>query len=173
MWIVVGIAAVGIMLVLIPVIGSMLPKVHTVSRVAYLNKSQHDIWRLITDIQGQTIWRSDLRNVTRLPDRNGREVWIETDNRGQTRVLETMRFTPPRILVRQSVGLNEKFRYRWTYEVAEFGEVTSLAVTEESEIDSPGIRFVSRLLTGPSATIEGYLRLVAEKCGVDVNIINS
>jgi hypothetical protein len=58
----------------------------------------------------------------------------------------------------------------WTLEVAEYGEVTSLTVTEDGEIYNPVFRFVSRFITGQTATIDQYLRALGKKLGVEVTI---
>ena len=169
-WVVLAIGAVVVASVLVAVIGSLLPKAFAISRMASFNRPQADLWKLISDIDGQVSWRSDLRRVERLPNRNGREVWQETDNRGQSLTLETVQSLAPQRLDRRTADQNSQFSGRWTYEIAEFGEVTSLTITEESETYNPMVRFVSRVITGPSATIDEYLLSLGKELGVDVTI---
>ena len=169
-WVILAIGAVVVTSVLVAVVGSMLPKAHTVSRMALFNRPQAELWELISDIRGQVLWRSDLRRVERLPGRSGRDVWRETDSRGQETTLETVESLAPRRLVRRTADENRQFSGRWTYEIAVYGEVTSLTVIEDSLIYNPVMRFVSRVITGSSATIDEYLRSVGNRLGVDVTI---
>ncbi len=155
---------------LITLIGSLLPAKHSVSRMAQYNRSPEDIWDVMTDFANQTGWRNDVLRVERLPDRNGRQLWQETDKRGQAMTLETVEATRPRRLVRRIADENQQFGGQWTYEVGDYGEVTSLTVTEDGEIYNPVFRFFSRVITGQTATIDQYLRALGSRLGVDVTI---
>ena len=55
-------------------------------------------------------------------------------------------------------------------EIAEYGEVASLTITENGEIYNPVFRFVSRFITGQTSTIDEYLRALGRKLGVEVTI---
>ena len=55
-------------------------------------------------------------------------------------------------------------------EIDNYGEVTSLTVTEDGEVQNPLFRFVSRFIMGQTATIDQYLRALGRKLGVDVTI---
>ncbi len=169
-WLVVtGVALVGVV-VLVFGVGSLLPRAHSVSRMAHFNRSPRAIWMVISDFPGQTAWRADLKRVERIAGRAGRDVWRETDKSGRSLDMETMEMAAPRRLVRRIANDNLPFSGRWTMEVAEFGEVTALTVTEDGEIDNPALRFISRLIMGQTATIDQYLRALGEKLGVDVTI---
>ena len=156
--------------VLVVVVGSMLPRKHSVSRMAHFNRPPSEIWEIVTDFAGQVSWRTDIRQAERLPSRGGRELWQETDRRGQALTLETMESVPPRRLVRRIADEDLGFGGSWIFEIAEFGEVTSLTITEDGEVYNPVFRFVTRFISGPTATIDGYLRALGEKLGLDVNI---
>ena len=169
-WVTVAIGAVIATSVFVAVVGSMLPKSHSVSRMAHFNKSQAEIWKVISDFAGQLSWRADLRRVERLPNREGREIWQETDNRGQALTMETVESTAPRRLVRRIADENLAFGGSWTMEIAEYGEVASLTITENGEIYNPVFRFVSRFITGQTSTIDEYLRALGRKLGVEVTI---
>ena len=159
--------------VLVLVIGSMLPREHHVSRRAHFNRSPAEIWEVITDYAGQTAWRADVRRVERLPDRDGRQVWRETDKRGQGLMMETVESVAPRRLVRRIGNENLAFGGSWTYEIGEFGEVTSLTITEDGEVFNPVFRFMSRFIIGHAATLDQYLRALAKRLGVEVNITSA
>ena len=170
LWVVLAILAIVVASALILMVGKMLPVRHKVSRMAHFNRPPGQIWETITDFGSQASWRSDLLRAERLPSRSGREVWQETDRRGQTLTMATVESVPQRRLVRRIADDNLAFGGSWTMEISEFGEVTSLTITEDGEINNPIYRFVTRFVTGYAATIEDYLRALAKKLGVDVNV---
>ena len=159
--------------VIVLAMGSMLPRGHHVSRRAHFNRSPAEIWEVITDYAGQTAWRADVRRVERLPDRNGRQVWRETDGRGHGLLMETVESVAPRRLVRRIVNENLAFSGSWTYEIGEYGEVTSLIITEDGEVYNPVFRFMSRFIIGHAATLDQYLRALGKRLGVEVNITSA
>ena len=155
---------------LVVLIGALLPKAHVVSRMALINRSPEDIWQVVTDYEDQASWRTDLRRVERLPDRAGHHVWEETDGRGQALMFETVESISPRRLVRRIANEDLAFGGSWTYEIGEYGEVTSLTITEDGEVYNPVFRFVSRFIVGHATTIDQYLRALGSKLGVEVTI---
>ena len=169
-WVIVAVVILVGLAGLVLAIGSRLPVEHSVSRAAHFNRSAAEIWGVITDFAGQVTWRPDIRSVERLPGRGRREVWRETDKRGQSLTMETVESVPQRRLVRRIVDRGLAFGGSWTMEIGEYGEVTSLTITEDGEVRSPFFRFVSRFIVGHSATIDGYLKALGKKLGVDVTI---
>ena len=143
---------------------------HSVSRKAHFNHRPEALWEIIADIQGQVAWREDLRQVERLPDKNGRQMWRETGKRGPPLTFETVESAPPRQLVRRIADEDLSFGGSWTLEIGEYGEVTSLTITEDGEIYNPIFRFMSRFVIGQTATIDGYLRSLGKRLGVEVTI---
>ena len=154
-------------------IGSMLPKEHVVSRRVHFNETPEELWEIVSDVGGQASWRADLDRVERLPDKEGRPVWREIDKRGQALTLETIESAPPRRLVRRIAGEHLSFGGSWIYEIGEYGEVTALTITEAGEVHNPVFRLISRFITGQSGAIDGYLRSLGKKLGVDVTITSA
>jgi uncharacterized protein YndB with AHSA1/START domain len=167
------IAAIGMLVgasALVVAVGAMLPREHSVSRTAPLNRPPDVLWEAITDFAGQVSWREDLHHVERLPDMDGRQVWKETNKRGQALTMETVESVPPSRLVRRIADDNLPFGGSWTYEIGQYGEVAALTITENGEIYNPFFRFVSRFIIGHTATIDGYLMALSKKLGVEVSI---
>ena len=169
-WVIIAIVLVIAGSALVVVIGSALPQEHVVSWKAHYNEPPEKLWEIVANLADQASWRPDLRRVERLPDREGRQVWLETDHRGQALTFETVESTSPRRLVRRIADEGLPFGGSWTYEIGEFGEVTSLTITENGFVRNPVFRFVSRFITGPSATIDGYLRALGRRLGSEVTI---
>ena len=172
-WVLVAVGLVIGVSALVMLIGSMLPKEHVVSRRVHFNATPAALWEIVSDIGGHATWRADLRRVERLPDKEGNPVWQEIDKRGQALTLETVESAPPRRLVRRIADEHLSFGGRWIYELGEYGEVTSLTITEDGEIYNPVFRFISRFIMGQSGAIDGYLRSLGKKLGVDVTITSA
>ena len=142
---------------------------HSVSRKAHFNHRPEALWEIIADIQGQVAWREDLRQVERLPDKNGRQMWRETGKRGAA-VDVRGRSSLPRLDSSSDASRTRTCRsgVAGTLEIGEYGEVTSLTITEDGEIYNPIFRFMSRFVIGQTATIDGYLRSLGKRLGVEV-----
>ena len=169
-WVLVAILVIAGGSALVVAVGYALPKAHSASRTAHFNRSTDEIWAVIADFAGQPSWRTDVRNVERLPDRRGHQIWREIDRRGQAISFETVESVRPRRLVRRIADENLAFSGSWTLELAEYGEVSSLTITEDGEVYNPVFRFVSRFIAGHTATIDKYLTALGKKLGVEVHI---
>ena len=169
-WVLVAIAIIGSVSVLIAGVGLLLPSTRSISRMAHFNRSPSEIWALITNFSDQPSWRTDLTHIERLPNRAGLEMWKETDRHGQSLEIETVGKVPPQRLVRRIANDNHPFSQTWTMEVATYGEVTSLTITEENRIDNPVFRFISWLIMNQAATIDEYLCNLGKRIGTDVHI---
>lgn len=169
-WLLAGLVVLAFLVALIGAIGAALPRSHSVTRRAQFNRSRGDVWKTITDYRRQVTWRDDVSYVERLPNRDGMEVWRETGRRRRTLVFETVESNPPRRLVRRIANEDLAFGGSWAFDVEEIGEVTVVTVTEEGEVYNPFLRFVSRVIVGQAAAIDGYLRALGEKLGADAFI---
>ena len=156
--------------IIVVVVGSILPQKYSVSRMVHLNRSQNEVWELITNLADQVSWRPEIQNAERLPSEGKTEFWKETDRDGQSLIFETIESVPPRRLVRRVVDKDLAFGENWTMEIAKFGEVTSLTITEDLEVYNPMLRIITRFIGGPRNSIDVYLRDVGNKMGLTVKI---
>ena len=170
LWLVVGIVVLAAAAALIGGIGAAMPRAYSVSRRAQFNRSQWDVWRTVTDYPRQVTWRDDVSHVDRLPNRGGMRVWRETDRRGRSMVLETVESAPPRRLVRRIANDDPAVGGSWAFDIEEIGEVTVVTLTEEGEVYNPFLRFVSRVIVGQAAAIDGYLTALGRELSADVFI---
>ena len=169
-WIVLGVALLAGFALLVQTIARRLPAAYTVTRTAQYNRSPAEIWLIVSDLSAQPEWRPDLRSAERLPPRGARDVWIETDNRGQTTTLETVESTPHRRLVRRISDDNLNYSGGWSLEIGEFGEVTSITITETGEINNSLFRFLNKYVVGHRSGVDRYLTDLGAKLGIDVTI---
>ena len=149
-------ALVVVVAIVVVAIGAMLPVQHVASRSATLAASPEQVWRLITDVNGFPAWRSDVKAVERLPDRDGKPVWVEDTTSGRI-TLAVDRAEPPRLLVLRIADPDLPFGGTWTYELSADGTRTVLKITENGEVYNPLFRFMSRFIFGHEGTIKGYL----------------
>ena len=63
-------------------VGSLLPRGHTATRVARYRQAPEAIWAAIVGVEEMPSWRTGLRSVSRRPDVDGRPSWVETSSHG-------------------------------------------------------------------------------------------
>lgn len=146
-------------------VGMLLPQEHVVSRSLSLAQPPAQIWRLISDPEGQVAWRSDLQRVETLPDDRGGVLIREVAKGGDVITYRTLTAEAPRRLVRQIADRDLPFGGTWTFQIASTAEGSTLTITERGEVYNPVFRFISRFIIGHAAHMEGYLADLAEVTG--------
>jgi uncharacterized protein YndB with AHSA1/START domain len=150
--------------VVVLIVGWMLPVKHRASRSATVSAAPEQVWTLITDVEGFPRWRTDVKSVTRLPDREGKKMWIEEGSGGRlTMAVEDS--DPPRKLVSRIADPALPFGGTWTFVIAPAPNGTTLTITEDGEVYNPIFRFVSRFVFGHEATMSAYLSAAQKKLG--------
>src|SRR5215813_1051300 len=114
-WILIVVAVPAGLILIVTSIGLALPEAHVASRALILRQPPQSVWRAISDFANQPEWRSDLKRVERLPDRNGNEVWVEELRRGMKIPLETIESYPNHRLVRRIADDGLPFCGVWEY----------------------------------------------------------
>ena len=149
----------GIVLVLVLVvvaIGAALPRNHIATGQVRVKAPRAIVWTIVTDIDAFPQWRPDVTRVERLPDRDGRPVWIEHSSSDRTTfAVDASR--PPEQWVVRIADPNLPFGGSWTYDVSDADGDTVLTITERGEVYNPIFRFVSRFVLGHEKTIQTYL----------------
>jgi uncharacterized protein YndB with AHSA1/START domain len=152
------------------IIGAMLPKAHTASRAAIINRHPDVLWQAITDCGAFPEWRGDVKNVEILPERAGRKTWREDGKNGKI-TFEAIDASPPSRLVVKIADQDLPFGGTWTYELAQSGSGCRVTITEDGEVYNPIFRFMGRVFFSPTASIETYLRSLGKKFGEDVKLL--
>jgi hypothetical protein len=167
-WILIVVGVTAGLIALIAVIGSLMPKGHSASRSTVINKSPAVLWKAMTDFAAFPEWRTDIKSVEALPDRDGHKVWREDGKNGKL-TLETIEASPPSRLVLRIADPDLPYGGTWTYDIQPNGSGGSrLTITEDGEIYNPIFRFIGRAFIGPTASIETYLKALGKKYGEDV-----
>ena len=155
-WVLVGVIVVALVLALAAFIGSRLGQSHRASVARAFSVPPEVIWTAITDVEAFPSWRSGVKRVERLPDRNGFPVWIEEGRSGKM-TLAIERMERPRILIGRIADPNLPFGGTWIYEIAPDGAGSRLTITENGEIYNPMFRFMARFIFGYEGTIRSYM----------------
>ena len=166
-WVLIAIAVLAGVVALVALIGSQLPRSHAASRQGRFAVPREAVWAAITDIDAFPAWRGDVKKVQRLPDRDGRPVWIEESRSGKI-TLAVERAEPPRLLVVRIADPDLPFGGTWTYEVAPAPGGCTLTITENGEVYNPIFRFMARFVFGYEGTLVAYVTALEGKLGSGV-----
>jgi uncharacterized protein YndB with AHSA1/START domain len=160
-WILVIVVTIAAIPALAALVGSCLPRSHHASREQTLAASPDAIWIAITDVEAFPSWRT-IRKVQRLPDRDGRPVWVEEGRSGKI-TLAVERMEAPRLLVGRIADRDLPFGGTWTYELTPVAGGTRLRITEDGEIYNPLFRFMARFIFGYEGTIASYMAALEKR----------
>ncbi len=155
---------VGLVAVVVGV-GLLLPKKHRASESARFRVGAEPLWEVITTFGAYPTWRTGISAVERLPERNGHDVWKETDSHHEGIPYETVESVPNKRLVRRIADPTLPFGGTWTFELEPTPEGATLTITEDGEVYNPVFRFVSRFVMGHTKSIHGYLSDLQAKVG--------
>lgn len=170
-WILIVVGVIAALIALTAIIGSLMAKGHTATSTTTINQPPEVLWDTITDCTAFPQWRTDIKSVELLPDRDGHKVWREDGKNGKM-TLEVIEANPPSRLVMR-IADTGPFGGTWTYELQPSGAGTRVTITENGEVYNPIFRFMSRVFFDPAATIETYLKALGKKYGEDVQLSSS
>jgi len=155
-WLLIAGGIVLLLVLVVVAIGAALPRDHVATGQVRVNAPRADAWAIVTDIDAFPKWRPGVTRVERLPDREGRPVWIEHSSSDRiTFAVDASR--PPEQWVVRIADPNLPFGGTWTYDVLDADGGTVLTITERGEVYNPIFRFVSRFVLGHEKTIQTYL----------------
>lgn len=161
-WILVIALTIAAIVAVAALIGSRLPRSHHASREQTLAASPEAIWTAITDVEAFPTWRKDVKNAHRLPDRDGRPVWVEEGRSGRM-TLAVERMEAPRLLVVRIADPDLPFGGTWTYEITPVADGARLRITEDGEVYNPLFRFMARFIFGYEGTIASYVAALEKR----------
>jgi len=154
----------GILVIGIVMIGYALPVKHRASRSEVFNVSPEELWAALIDFKKYPEWRADVRKSEARGERNGREVWRETDSHRNVIEYATLEAREGRRLVRRIATPDLPYGGTWTFEIAPAGpNRTALSITEDGEVYNPIFRIVSRFIMGYTFTMDRFLADLQKK----------
>jgi uncharacterized protein YndB with AHSA1/START domain len=139
-----GSIALGVGFIALALAGLTLGSERTVTGQALLHRPPEVIWRVLLDLDGLPLWRSDLSALERLPDLGGRALWREVGRQG-SRVIQLAAAEPPtRLFLRATVAGVPALPAR-TFELAPVPGGTLVTLTERTLVRNPFRRLLYRL----------------------------
>ena len=161
------IAAIALAVLVIGLIGSRLPKHHSVSRSVLIHKSPAEVYALARDFESMPKWRSDVRSVTVNATPEGRVHFREDGKHGSVNY-ELVEDVPGQRMATRITDTDLGYAGKWTYVFAAEGPNTRLSITEDGEVSNVIFRFLSRYAFGQTATIDSYLNSLGKHFGETV-----
>jgi uncharacterized protein YndB with AHSA1/START domain len=161
-----GALVVGVPLLMM-LVGATLPRAHVASRTARFAQAPAALWPVLTDPEGMPTWRTDVKTVERLPDRDGRLVWRESGGE-RPLTFEVVEARAPFHLVTRIADKDLPFGGSWTYELRPEGAGTLVTITENGEVHNVLFRFMARFVFGYTGTMDAYLTALGKRFGETV-----
>ena len=135
-WVLIALAVVAIVVALIAVIGTTLPRNHVASRSLALRRPPEEVLAVIMQSTAASGVPVDV---------------LESD--------------PPRRQVTRVKETEKMFGGTWTIDITPSATGSTLKITEDGWVGNPIFRFVSRFVMGHHATLDGMLTNVAKQFG--------
>lgn len=169
-WVLYGLGGLVAIVAVVAIVGALLPRAHVATCRARLRAAPERIWGHLVDVDAFPSWRSDVRAVERLPDRDGHAVWRESRAQGDRITFEATESDAPRRLVTRIADEGLPFGGRWIYELSQEGGGTTVTITEEGEVYNPIFRFVARFFLGYHGSLETALKDLGRKLGETASV---
>lgn len=164
-WLILVVGIVVALVLAVLVAGLLLPEEHRASRTLVTKQTPQAIWDAINDHAHETAWRSDVKNVSSLGERDGKQVWQEEYKDGNKVTLITTESKPPRRMVRELTDLEGPFSGRWEIDITPTPAGSNVTITEIGRVSNPVFRFASKYIIGHTTFMEKYLTGLAGKFG--------
>ena len=172
-WVLIGFAVLAAIVAAITIAGLLIPREHRATSSVVLRQPPDSVWRVVRDLGGVPSWWPEITQSERLPDQNGRETWRQKMS-GFDMPLAVLVSEPPRRLVTEiAAGSEAAFGGTWTYELAPDTAGTRISITEAGWVSNPIFRFMSRVVFGYHATLDGYLKHLGKRFGEEVESVHS
>ena len=166
-FIVLGIVAGLVVLVgIVALIGSRLPKTHVASRSILLHRSPKDVYAVVRDFGSAPKWRSDVKRLD-VDAQPGQPVYFREEGKNGTINYELVEDVPAQRMVTRIRDTDLGFGGQWTYLFAPENDGTRVTIREDGEVSNVIFRFMSHYVFGQTATIDSYLNSLAKHFGED------
>lgn len=149
---------------IIALIGSRLPKTHVATRSILLRRSPTDVYAVVRDFASAPKWRTDLKKVD-VEATQGGPMYFREVGKNDTINYELIEDVPAQRMVTRIRDTNLGYSGQWTYTFAADNGGTHVTIREDGEVSNVLFRFMSRYIFGHTATIDSYLNSLAKHFG--------
>lgn len=168
-WLAIILGGLIILLALIWIAGSSLPREHRAASRITLRRPVDSVWAVVRDPMAlKGVWR-ELTSVSQHTDGQGREVWEEKVGGFDLRLIVAESQPPERLVMNVDSPPGASFGGRWVYQLSPTAGGTTVQVAEEGWIGPAPFRLMSKLI-GYHRSVDGYLSALAAKFGEDVAV---
>lgn len=158
-------AGLVLLVFLVLVIGSLLPRQHVATRSIVLRQSAAAVFATVRDFDALPGWRTGLNRVELLPPANGRVSYREHSKHGAI-TYEVVEETSAQRLVVRIADASLPFGGTWSFALTPAATGgTNVRITEDGEVKNVIFRFMARFVFGYTSTMETYLTDLARKFG--------
>jgi hypothetical protein len=164
--IVIGGSIIGVVVLVVAVmalIGSQLPRAHTASRSIVLHQSRQNVYAVIRDFKSASTWRSGVKSVEVMETPGQKPRFIEHGSDDVT--YEVVEDVPNQRMVTRILNTDLGYSGQWTYELTDENGGTRVKITEDGDVSNVLFRFMSRYVFGHTSTIDTYLTALGKKFG--------
>lgn len=166
----VGIAVVFILLIgVVAVIGSRLPKDHVASRSIVLKRPPEEVYKLVRAFDSAPKWRADVKHVE-IDVRAGGPVHFREEGANGVVNYALVKDVPNEEIVTRILDTDLGYSGQWTYTFAPENSGTRVTIREDGEVSNVLFRFMSRYVFGHTATMDSCLTSLAKHFGEDAAI---
>jgi len=149
---------------IVALIGSRLPKNHVASRSIFLRKSPPDVYAVIRDFASTPKWRADVKQVDVDGSPRGPVYFREVAKHGTVNY-ELIEDVPGQRMATRIRDTDLGYAGQWTYTLAAENQGTRITIREDGEVSNVIFRFMSRYVFGQTSTIDSYLTSLAKHFG--------
>jgi uncharacterized membrane protein len=163
--VIVGVILLAVLL--IALVGSRLPKDHSVTRSILLHQAPEKVYPVARDFASMPKWRNDVRSVEVTKTSDGRVHFREDGKHGSVNY-ELAEDIAGQRMVTRITDTNLGYAGKWTYVFTPDGDNTRVSITEDGEVSNVIFRFLSRYAFGHTSTIDSYLNSLGKYFGETV-----
>ena len=168
--IVIGLAvALALLVGVVALIGSRLPRTHVASRSIVLRRSPQEVYKVVRDFESAPKWRKDVRHVE-IDVRAGGPVNFREDGADGSVNYALVKDVPGEMIVTRILDTDLGYSGQWTYTFAPESGGTRVTIREDGEVSNVIFRFMSHYMFGQTATMDQYLKSLASHFGEDAAI---
>ena len=157
---------IGLLVLIVAVmalIGSQLPRTHTASRSITLRQPRPTVYAVIRDFKSAPAWRRGVKSseVIATP---GQKLRF-TEHGSDDVTYELTEDVPNQRIVTRILNTDLGYSGQWTYELTDENGGTRVKITEDGDVSNVVFRFMSRYVFGHTSTMDSYLTALAKKFG--------
>ena len=142
------------------VIGLFLPRQREFVKTANLNSSIEKVFQIVTDVENQTTWRSDIQGIKVI----NQDAWTEIPKKG-TPITFNIKQKVQNQLFEIEIIEPKSFNVHWVGAFEQTTTGTKVVFKEVITIDNPFFRVMSLLFIDLDKTMELYMNNLKTKLG--------